>query len=90
MRLQDALFNWLQIYLVAEARPEDNAAKETVKFFDHILKEDHGVTEYSITAFDATMIHIRYTVQGKTKMQMFSREQAEQFLADMDSDSKYH
>jgi hypothetical protein len=90
MKLEDALFNWLQIHLVAEARPEDQAAKETVRFFEQILKEDHGLSEYVIGAFDDTMIHIRYTVNGKTKMQMYGREQAEQLLADIDSNPKYH
>ena len=33
MRLDDALFNWLQIQIVAEARPDDNAAAETRDFF---------------------------------------------------------
>ncbi len=33
MNLQDTLFNWLQISIVAEARPEDGAARETKDFF---------------------------------------------------------
>lgn len=90
MKLEDALFNWLQIHLVAEARPEDKAAGETVRFFEQILREDHGLTEFVIGAMDATMVHVRYTASGKTKMQMYGREQAEQLLADIDSDSKYH
>jgi hypothetical protein len=90
MKLEESLFNWLQIHLVAEARPEDLAAKETVRFFEDILTEDHGVTELAISAQDTTMIHIRYTINGKTKMQMFGREQAEQLFSDIDSNPKYH
>ncbi len=90
MKLEDSLFNWLQIRLVAEARPEDQAAKETVRFFEEILTEDHGVSELAIGAQDTTMIHVRYTVNGKTKMQMFGREQAEQLLSDIDANPKYH
>ena len=33
MRLDDALFNWLQIQMVAEAGPDDRAAAETRDFF---------------------------------------------------------
>lgn len=90
MKLEDAIFNWLQIHLVAEARPEDQAAAETVRFFGQILREDHGLTECEAVAFDATMIHVRYSVNGKTKMQMYGREQAEQLLRDIESDPKYH
>lgn len=90
MKLEDALFNWLQIHLVAEARPEDRAAQETVRFFEQILQEDHGLTEYAVAAFDATMFHVRYGIDGKTKMHMFGREQAEQLLTDIDSNPKYH
>lgn len=90
MRLEEALFNWLQIQLVAEARPEDRAAKETVRFFEEILTEDHGVSELAVSAQDTTMIHVRYTVNGKTKMQMFDREQAEQLFTDIDANPKYH
>lgn len=90
MKLEDSLFNWLQIHLVAEARPEDQAAKETVRFFEEILIEDHGVSQLAISAQDTTMIHVRYTVNGKTKVQMFSREQAEQLFSDIDANPKYH
>lgn len=90
MKLEDSLFNWLQIQLVAEARPEDQAARETVRFFEEILTEDHGVSDLAISAQDTTMIHIRYAVNGKTRVQMFGREQAEQLLSDIDSSPKYH
>lgn len=90
MRLQDALLNWVQIHLVAEARPEDRAAQETVRFFEEILREDHHLTEFAVDAQDETMIHIRYTLDGKTKRQMFDRETAGQLLADISSDIRYH
>ena len=36
MTLDQALFNWLQIYYVLEQRPHDEAAKETSQIFlDH-------------------------------------------------------
>jgi len=90
MRLQDALLNWLQIHLLAEARPDDNAARETVRFFEEILREDHSLTEFAVDAFDETMIHIRYTLDGKTKRQMYDRGSAEQLMNDILSETKYH
>jgi hypothetical protein len=90
MRLQDALLNWLQIHLVAEARPEDQAARETVRFFEEILREDHGLTDFTVDASDETMMHVRYTVDGTTKRQMFDRELAGQLLTDILSEIKYH
>ena len=90
VKLQDALFNWLQIKLVADARPDDGAAKETQDFFEQILREDHHVTAFDVDRKDETMIHITYTVEGATKRQMFDRESAEQLLADIESNPKYN
>ncbi|WP_438446278.1 hypothetical protein [Gorillibacterium sp. sgz5001074] len=90
MRLQDALLNWLQIHLVAEARPEDQAAKETVRFFEVILREDHHLSDFQVDAEDETMLHVRYTLDGKTKRQMFDKETAGQLLADINADIRYH
>jgi len=42
--VQDALYNWLTIKVIFEARPSDAAAKETYVLFDGILKNDHGVS----------------------------------------------
>jgi hypothetical protein len=89
MKLEDALFNWLQIKIVAEARSEDEAAEETRLFFEQILREDHAVTDFETTR-DATMYHISYTVEGKRKRLMFNQESVEQLLADINSNPKYN
>lgn len=90
MTLQDALFNWLQISIVAEARPDDNAARETCGFFEQILREDHHVTHFGIALKDETRIHVRYETDGRTKTQMYDREHAEQLLHDIESNPKYN
>ncbi|MFC0216323.1 hypothetical protein ACFFK0_28400 [Paenibacillus chartarius] len=90
MKLQDALFNWLQIRIVAEARPDDRAAMDTRDFFEQILREDHHLSHFEVSRVDETMIHIRYTADGTTKLQMFDREQAEQLLADIEANPKYN
>ncbi|MBO8155386.1 MAG: hypothetical protein H0Z32_02900 [Bacillaceae bacterium] len=46
--LQDAVYNWLTIQLVADKRPEDRSARETAKLFREILSEDHQVTDIQI------------------------------------------
>lgn len=43
MTLYDTLFNWLQLWLVAEARPEDEAAKVSMEHVTEMLKEVLGV-----------------------------------------------
>lgn len=90
MKLQDALFNWLQIRIVADARPEDEAARETVDFFADILRDDHRLQNVSIAAVDETMYHVQYEADGKTKRQLFGREAAEQLLADIEAHPKYN
>lgn len=41
--LQDALYNWLTIQVVADARPEDHAAQDTAQLFKNILKIDFQI-----------------------------------------------
>lgn len=89
MQLRDALFNWLQIAIVAEARPTDGAAQETRAFFEEILHDDHGLTAFSKEA-DETMYHIRYEIGGRSLKLMFDRESAEQLLADIHANPKYN
>jgi hypothetical protein len=90
VRLQDALFNWLQMKIVVEGRPEDSAAKETESFFEDILKEDHGLELFAIGNVDETMYHIHYVMEGKKKTQLFDRESAEQLLVDINANPKYN
>lgn len=90
MTLQDALFNWLQIKIVSDARPKDQAAKETLEFFEQILQEDHQLAAFSIAQIDETMYFVRYEQDGNGKKQMFDREHAEQLLTDIQSNPKYN
>jgi hypothetical protein len=89
LRLEDALFNWLQIKIVAEERVNDYAAEETKLFFEQILREDHALTDFEATT-DETMVHISYEVEGVRKKLMFNRESAEQLLTDINSNPIYN
>lgn len=90
MRFDDALFNWLQIELVAEARPDDGAASDTRDFFLQILTEDHHVTSIAVEATDEAAIHVRYEKDGVVKVQRFPREAGEQLLNDINANPKYN
>ncbi|MCP8616077.1 hypothetical protein [Salirhabdus salicampi] len=46
--MQDVVYNWLTIYLVAESRPKDQAAKDTAALFRTMLTEDHAVKDLHV------------------------------------------
>lgn len=89
MKLEDALFNWLQMKIVSEARPEDRAAEETRLFFEEILREDHSITEL-VTTDDELRIHITYETDGTSHNLFFDKDYAEQLLHDINSNPKYN
>ncbi|MCS7463438.1 hypothetical protein N0M98_25355 [Paenibacillus doosanensis] len=89
MKLEDAFFNWLQMKIVEEARPDDRAAKDTRMFFEEILREDHAIAWFE-TSEDETRIHIDYEAQGTSKKLFFDKEHAEQLLHDINSNPKYN
>lgn len=90
MKLQDALFNWLQMALVVEGRPDDRSAHETEAFFAEILREDHQLDHFEIISKDEEMIHVRYGNQETSHTQTFERLLAEQLLHDINSNPKYN
>ncbi len=90
VNLVDNLFNWLQIKLVADQRPEDLAARDTVAFFAEMLKEDHGVDTSQLSyEVEASMIHVLFVQEGKKKRQLFDREAAEKLLRDIEREPRY-
>ncbi|WP_442603739.1 hypothetical protein [Paenibacillus sp. KN14-4R] len=90
MKLQDALFNWLQIRVVSEARADDNAARETMEFFETILREDHGLSHFAVVQTDDSMYVLDYVHEGTSKKQMFDRITVEALLHDINSNPKYN
>ncbi|MNI21360.1 hypothetical protein D3C73_748800 [compost metagenome] len=90
MNLNDALFNWLQITIVSEARSDDHAAKETMDFFEQILREDHLLTSFYIDKQDDNMYVIHYEWEGQNKVQKFDRESADRLLTDINSNPIYN
>lgn len=47
--LQDAVYNWLSIQLVADDRPDDQSAQETAQFFKKLLIDEHKVKHVEVT-----------------------------------------
>jgi hypothetical protein len=90
LKLQDALFNWLQMKVISDARPHDQAAKDTLDFFSEILGEDHHLSCFQVNHVDATMYHVQYEAEGKSKTQMFDRETVDRLLEDINSNPKYN
>jgi hypothetical protein len=81
--IQDALYNWLTIKVVAEARPDDNAAQETYELFDEMLKQEHRITKVCIERSEE-MYLVTYEKDGETKSVRFPLELIDCFVEQMD------
>ncbi|MEX1030531.1 MAG: hypothetical protein WDZ91_10900 [Paenibacillaceae bacterium] len=90
MRLEDALFNWLQIKNVAEARPEDISAKNTVDFFGEILREDYKLNNIRMESLGDDLLQVWYDLDGITHKKSFDREMTEQLLHDINANPRYN
>ncbi|WP_044893903.1 hypothetical protein [Bacillus alveayuensis] len=83
--LQDALYNWLTIKVVADARPDDHAARETERFFAKILKDDFQVTNVHI-AKEKAMYRITYEKNKQQKTTQLPVELVEVMLEQINSE----
>lgn len=84
MKLMDALFYWLQMKWISSARPEDEAAKETLLFFAQILSEDHELTSFDVSSVEPAKVYVTYAGQDGTERTVwFDREAVEQLNRDM-------
>lgn len=89
MRLSDALFNWLQMHIVWKARQTDRSAKDTVLFFEEMLREDHQVEQLEI-AIKEEQYEISFRCEGEKKQQFFPIERAEKLLQEIMREPKYN
>jgi len=46
--MQDAVYNWLSIQIVADERQDDRSAVDTASFFWEMLQEDHQVKDIDV------------------------------------------
>ncbi|HDX9576623.1 hypothetical protein M3215_13915 [Bacillus cytotoxicus] len=77
--VQDALYNWLTIKVVAEARPYDGAAQETYMLFHNMLHEDHQLKHVTVEKKE-DMYFVTYEQEGETKSLRFPLELIDCFL----------
>ena len=89
MQLKDALFNWLQIQVVQDARPSDRSARDTVQFFEEMLHEDHHV-DHLEKRKEKDRYVVSYQVDGEEKEEVFPKDMAEQLLRDILAEPKYN
>ncbi|MFB7641399.1 hypothetical protein [Peribacillus butanolivorans] len=71
--LQDALYNWLTIRVVCDARPDDSAAHDTEMFFMQILKKDHQVIIDSVSKIEP-FYFVEFLIGDEMKKQRFPIE----------------
>mgnify|MGYP001165762413 CR=1 FL=1 len=89
MTQEDALFNWLQIQIVAEARPQDRSAQDTAAFFRQILQEDHQVEDLTYAREQEW-----YILSGRTGeeawVKRYSAEAVEALLIAIESEPRFN
>lgn len=83
MHLGDALENWLQIRLLSEALPTDEAAHETVDFFVQILREDHDAHPLYYAHDTADAYVITYERAHAIHTHRVDETKAQQLVQDM-------
>jgi hypothetical protein len=71
--VQDAIYNWLTIKIVADARKEDKSAQETEQFFFSLLKEEHDIENVKVNKKEPMYI-VTFTVAGEEKKQQYPIE----------------
>lgn len=71
--VQDTIYNWLTIKVVADARSDDHAAQETLSFFEQLLTKDHQVENVQFIK-DDIMYLVTYMIGGEEKVARFPVE----------------
>lgn len=80
MSLYDALINWLQLWLVVEQRPHDEAAKESMEHVADILQHNYQVSIDGVVK-DSDRYLVKYTKDGASESQHFPQEAAEVLIS---------
>ncbi|WP_156922047.1 hypothetical protein [Cohnella thermotolerans] len=82
--MTDTLFYWLQTKLMTERRPDDEAARESLRYFAQILSEDHGLDALEVASRDRSKIYVSYRDKELSVHTVwFDREAAEQLGNDL-------
>ncbi|WP_110112401.1 hypothetical protein [Bacillus sp. CGMCC 1.16541] len=74
--VQDALYNWLSIKIVADARPDDFSAQETFTFFQQMLDQDFALKDVRVKKDEVAYV-VSYKMDGKEETKRFPVELVE-------------
>lgn len=89
MNLQDAMYNWLSIKVVADERKTDQAAQDTSLFFEEILIEDHGLTDITVEVTTVYYV-VRYQKNNQQDSKKFPIELIDALLLSIQNEPKYN
>lgn len=89
MKLEDAIFNWLQITIVYKTRPHDLSAKETSEFFRRILTEDYNISKINYE-IDGFTYNISYEIDDKEASIRFNSTMVDKLMVDIENEPKYN
>ncbi|TYS70747.1 hypothetical protein FZC76_02305 [Sutcliffiella horikoshii] len=88
--LQDTLYNWLTIKVVADARPEDKSAQDTKELFEGILLDDHKLTNIVVSK-EEPMYYVEYDQDQERHKVRFPIELIDVMLEQIENEpDKYH
>lgn len=76
---QDAIYNWLSIRVVVDARPDDNAACETEAWFATSLTEEHHISNVKYVKEDERYF-VTYMQNGQTKQMKFPADMIDMMI----------
>ena len=79
MTLYDVLHNWLQLKIVADVRPDDEAARVSLEHVADILEQEHHAKISSVNKNEDTY-EIIYLIDAVEKKQSFNARTAEVLL----------
>lgn len=80
--IQDALYNWLSIKVVADARLDDTAAQDTAEIFQQILRNEHQIHKINVERHELMYV-LTYQVDGNEKTMKFPTELIDVMLNQM-------
>ncbi|HET7629542.1 MAG TPA: hypothetical protein VFK44_14310 [Bacillales bacterium] len=89
MKLEEALYNWLSIKIVSDARPDDQAAADTHRFFREILEQDHGVDGLEVTVADDEY-RVHYQIGGVESERCYPARTAQSLLRSIEAEPRYN
>jgi hypothetical protein len=87
--IQDAIYNWLTIKIVADARKQDHAAQDTEKFFYELLHEEHAIEDITIEKNDPMYV-VHYNIDGEAKKQQYPVELIDIMLEQINERPEYY